>query len=96
MFFTLKRDLLDWLDLPLNSLCGTVTLLSEDGEQVSFPTAVLLVSPLLRSLLSDFHPVVHHPLFLSLAVPADVLLTVGGILSKGEVKVENDRMKKKV
>ena len=91
----MKRDP-EWLNLPLNSVCGTVTLLSEDGEKVSVPTAVLLASPLLRSLVSDLHPAALQPLFLSLAVTAGVLLAVGQILNNGEVKVKDDGMSKKV
>ena len=95
MFYTLKRDP-EWLLLPLNSVFGTVSLLSEDGEKVSVPTAVLLESPLLRSLVSDLHPAALHPLFLSLAVTAEVLLAVGQIMNKGEVKVKDDGMRKKL
>ena len=95
MFYTLKRDP-EWLLLPLNSVFGTVSLLSEDGEKVSVPTAVLLASPLLRSLVSDLHPAALHPLFLSLAVTAEVLLAVGQIMNEGEVKVKDDGMRKKV
>jgi len=92
MFYSVKRDPV-WLDLPLGEVCGKVHLLSECGDQVSVPTAVLLAaSPLLRSLVSDIHPTVPSPLHLSLAVSTEVLRTVGEILYKGVTFVNDDRI----
>ena len=46
--------------------------------------------------MSDNHPAALHPLFLSLAVTAEVLLAVEQIMNKGEVKVKDSGMRKKV
>ena len=98
MCYVLKNDNLAWLDKHhLSIVCGTVTLVSEDGHQVSVPTAVLLAaSPLVRSILSDIHPAAYGPLVMVLAVSGDVLQVAGEILSEGEVIIEDDRFEGKV
>ena len=67
MSYVLKRDPA-WLTRPiLGSVSGTASLLSEDGQQVQIPTALLLAaSPSVRTMVSDLHPAAHSPLFLCL------------------------------
>jgi len=97
MYYVFKSDNPPaWLD-HLGTVCGTVTLASEDGQQVSVSTAILLaMSPLVRSILSDIHPADYGPLVMVLAVCGDVLHVVGEILSKGEVNVKDERFEGEV
>ena len=97
MNYLFKSDNPAWLDHHLGTVCGTVTLVSEDGQQVSVPTAILLAtSPLVRSILSDIHPADYGSLVMVLAVCEDVLRVVGEILSEGEVNVNDNRVKGEV
>lgn len=93
MFYVLKRDPV-WLTLPVEAEGGSVSLLSEDGCQVSVPTVLLLAaSPLLRAMVTGLHTSLHCPLVISFeAVSVEVLLAVREILSKGVVAVEDDRI----
>ena len=97
MYYVFKSDNPPaWLD-HLGTVCGTVTLASEDGHQVSVSTAILLaMSPLVRSILSDIHPADYGPLVMVFAVCGDVLRVVGEILSKGEVNVKDERFEGEV
>jgi len=83
------------LTVPLLSTCGTATLLSRDGHEVKVPLAPLLGgSPLARSIVaeSNLHPGIHGPLNLSFEVAADVLVSVGNMLSFGEANVKEENI----
>ena len=75
---SLKSDKVPWTQLPLSSLCGSATLRSEDGHDVTVPIASLLSSPLVRSIMSSLHPALYFtPFVLSCPVDAAVLEIVG-------------------
>jgi len=88
--YTLKNDPA-WLDIPLDTICGMVTLLSIDGAKISVPTAnMLAMSSLWRLIVSDLSPTDLGSPFLSFPVKGEVLLAVGEILSKGFTYPQND------
>ena len=90
--YTLRRDHPAWLQLPLNSVCGTAILRSEDGHTVSVPLTSLISSPMIRSVMSDLHPALMSPLILSCPVNADVLCVAGEVFNTGLARVDDDRM----
>jgi len=92
MMYALRRDQPAWLQLPLNSVCGTAILRSEDGHTVSVPLASLISSPMIRSIMSDLHPALMSPLILSCPVTADVLCVAGEVFNTGLARVDDDRM----
>ena len=78
------------LTVPLLSTYGTASFLSRDGQEVKVPLAPLLGgSNLVRSMVAEsyLHPGIHGPLILSFTVAADVLASVGDMLSVGEAIV---------
>ena len=85
--------------VPLLSTHGTATLLSRNGREVKVPLAPLLAGcTLVRSMVADsqLHPGIHGPLILSFTVNADILKSVGGILSVGESNVREENFEEVV
>ena len=99
MCFVLKRDPVWFEPASVNRICGSdsISLLSEDGHQISVPTVLLLAaSPLVRIMVSDLHPAVHGPLSLSVAVTGDVLSAVGEICITGVANIRDISLKLEV
>ena len=95
MVFTRNRP--DLLEIPLSSVCGSATLRSEDGHEISVPVVSLLAtSSLMRSLLSDLHPALQSPPIFSCACSAEILVTAGKILTEGLVRVKDERLLREV
>merc|ERR1719153_1198779 len=93
MAFKLSRD--QALTFRLLSTCGTVSLLSRNGEEVKVPLAPLLGgSSLVRSMVAEsrLHPGLHGPLIFSFTVAADVLVSIGDILGMGECNVKEENV----
>ena len=93
MAYILSRD--HALTVSLVSTSDKAALLSKEGEDVNVPLVPLLgSSTLLRSVVAEshLHPGVHGPLVLSLPVAADVLVSVGEILGKGESNVKEENI----
>ena len=85
--------------VPQLSTYGTAKLLSRDGGEVTVPLAPLLGgSTLIKSIVAEshLHPGIHGPLILSLAVTADVLVSVKDILGVGETKVMEENIEEVV
>ena len=94
MAYILSRDHALTVSL-VTTTSDKAVLLSKDGEEVNVPLAPLLgSSTLLRSVVAEshLHPGVHGPLVLSLSVAADILVSVGEILGKGESNVKEENI----
>ena len=94
MAYILSRDHALTVSL-VTTTSDKAVLLSKDGEEVNVPLVPLLgSSTLLRSVVAEshLHPGVHGPLVLSLSVAAEILVSVGEILGRGESNVKEENI----